>query len=161
VPRLYAFGYGAYFFNVLALALIGRTVGPLFFTPLLVSIFTFSFSMTHSWRFRMLVIGTGCMAIVGPLVLELLGLIPRSYLFENGRMIVVPQGVLLPETATLCALTLGTIFLIVAPSVIMGRVQMSLRNAETRSAMQAWNLRHLLPAEARPKSVPPPPMSRV
>jgi hypothetical protein len=161
VKRLYAFGYGAYFFNVLALALIGRTFGPLFFTPLLVSIFTFSFSMTHSWRFRALVIGTGCLAIVGPLALELLGIIPSSYVFENGKMVIVPQGVLLPELPTLCALTIGTIFLIVAPAVIMGRVQLSLRNAETRSAMQAWHLRHLLPDEARPKSVPAPPMSRL
>jgi eukaryotic-like serine/threonine-protein kinase len=53
------------------------------------------------------------------------------------------------------------VFLLVAPSVIMGRVHMALRNAETRSAMQAWHLRHLLPDEARPKSVPPPPMSRL
>jgi len=161
VPRLYSFGFGAFFFNVLALTLIGRTFGPLFFTPLLISIFTFSFSMTHSWRFRALVIGTGCMAIVGPLLLELLNVIPRSYVFQGGKMIVLPQGVLLPEMPTLCSLTLCTIFLIVAPSVIMGRVQTALRSAETRSAMQAWHLRHLLPDEARPKSVPPPPMSRI
>lgn len=161
VPRLYSFGFGAFFVNVVALTLIGRTFGPLFFTPLLISIFTFSFSMTHSWRFRALVIGTGCMAIVGPLVLELLHVIPSSYAFEGGKMVVLPQGVLLPEMPTLCSLTLCTIFLIVAPSVIMGRVQISLRNAETRSAMQAWHLRHLLPDEARPKSVPPPPMSRL
>ena len=161
VPRLYAFGYGAYFFNVMALALIGRTFGPLFFTPLLISIFTFSFSMTHSPKFRALVIGTGCMAVVVPLVLELLDIIPRSYVFENGKMTILPQGLALPETPTLCALTLGTIFLIVAPSLIMGRVQMALRAAETRSAMQTWHLRHLLPEEARPKSVPPPPVSRL
>ncbi len=161
VSKLYAFGYGAYLFNVLALVLIGRTFGPLFFTPLLISIFTFSFSMTHSWRFRGLVIGTGCLAIVGPLVLELIGVIPHSYIFENGKMTILPQGLALPETPTLCALTLGTIFLIVAPSVIMGRVQMALRAAETRSAMQTWHLRHLLPDEARPKSVPPPPVSRL
>lgn len=161
IKRLYAFGFGAYFFNMIAIALIGRTFGPLFFTPLLVSIFTFSFSMTHSWRFRALVIGTGSLAILGPLVLELLGIIPRSYAFENGTMVVLPQGVLLHETPTLCALTFGTLFLIVAPAMIMGRVQIALRDAETRSAMQAWHLRHLLPEEARPKSVPPPPMSRM
>jgi serine/threonine-protein kinase len=67
----------------------------------------------------------------------------------------------LPEAPTLVALTLSTIFLIVAPSVIMGRVQMSLRNAETQSSMQAWHLRHLLPDEARPNTVPPPPSSSI
>jgi hypothetical protein len=161
VSRLYAFSYGAYLFNVFALALIGRTFGPLFFTPLLISIFTFSFSMTHSSRFRALIVGTGCLSLVGPLVLELIDVIPRSYEFHDGKMGILPQGLALPETQTLCALTLGTIFLIVAPAVIMGRVQIALRNAETRSAMQTWHLRHLLPDEARPKSMPPPPASRI
>lgn len=160
VQRLYAFGFGAYFFNMVAIALIGRTFGPLFFTPLLVSIFTFSFSMTHSLRFRTIIIGTGCMAIVVPLMLELLDIIPRSYVFENGTMKILAQGVELSEVPTLCALTLTTLFLIVAPAVIMGRVQTALRSAETRSAIQTWHLRHLLPEEARPKSVPPPPVSR-
>ncbi|MBK9265733.1 MAG: serine/threonine protein kinase [Polyangiaceae bacterium] len=161
VRGLYAFGYGAFFFNVMALSLIGRIFGPLFFTPLLISIFTFSFSMTHSARFRALVIGTGCLAIAAPLALELLGVIPRSYVFENGNMVILPQGLALPEIPTLCALTLCTLFLIVAPSLIMGRVQLALRDAETRSAVQAWHLRHLLPDEARPNTAPPPPMSRL
>ncbi|HMY18810.1 MAG TPA: serine/threonine protein kinase, partial [Polyangium sp.] len=152
---------GAYFFNIVALTLIGRTFGPLFFTPLIISIFTFSFSMTNSWRFRAMIIGTGCLSVLGPLVLELLGIIPRSYVFENGALLILPQGVSFPEIPTLCALTFGTLFLIVAPAMIMGRVQLALRDAETRSAMQAWHLRQLLPEEARPKSVPPPPMSRL
>ncbi len=161
VRRLHGFGFGAYFFNIVALTLIGRSFGPLFFTPLIISIFTFSFSMTNSARFRALVIGTGCLSVLGPLVLELLGIIPRSYAFENGALVILPQGVPFPEIPTLCALTFGTLFLIVAPAMIMGRVQLALRDAETRSAMQAWHLRQLLPEEARPKSVPPPPMSRV
>ncbi len=161
VPRLHGFGFGAYFFNIVALTLIGRTFGPLFFTPLIISIFTFSFSMTNSWRFRSMIIGTGCLSVLGPLVLELLGIIPRSYVFENGALLILPQGVSFPEIPTLCALTFGTLFLIVAPAMIMGRVQLALRDAETRSAMQAWHLRQLLPEEARPKSVPPPPMSRL
>ncbi len=72
-------------------------------------------------------------------------------------MIITPQGLSFPEVPTLVALTLGSIFLIVAPSVIMGRVQSSLRKAEMRSAMQAWHLRQLLPEEARPTTAPPPP----
>ena len=161
VPRFYGFGYGAYLFSIFSLALISRTFGPLFFTPLLISIFTFSFSMTHSARFRALVIGTGCLAVVAPLGLELLDVLPRSYMFENGTLVILPHGLTLTEIPTLCALTLCTLFFIVAPSVIMGRVQLALRDAETRSAMQAWHLRHLLPDEARPNTAPPPPTSRI
>jgi eukaryotic-like serine/threonine-protein kinase len=159
--RLYTFGYGAYLFNVLALAFLGRAFGPLFFMPMLLAIFTFSFSMTHSGRFRTAIIATGSLALLVPLGLELGGVIPRSYAFQGGNMVIVPQGLSFPELPTLVALTLGSLFLLVAPSVIMGRVQLALRRAEMRSAMQAWHLRQLLPDEARSTTVPPPPPSRV
>ncbi|MDI1449672.1 serine/threonine-protein kinase [Polyangium sp. 6x1] len=161
VRRLYVFGYGAYLFNVLSIALIGRAFGPLFFVPMLLSIFTFAFSMTHSGRFRAAIIATGSLGLLVPLGLELVGLIPRSYTFQNGAMVILPQGVSLQEMPTLVSLTLGTVFLIVAPSLIMGRVQLALREAEMRSAVQAWHLRQLLPDEARSATPPPPPVSRL
>ncbi|WP_170319493.1 serine/threonine-protein kinase [Polyangium spumosum] len=161
VRRLYVFSYGAYLFNVLALGFLSRAFGPLFFVPMLVSIFTFSFSMTHSGRFRAAIIATGCIGLLVPLGLELLGLIARSYTFQDGTMVVLPQGVSLPEVPTLVALTLGNVFLIVAPSLILGRVQLALREAEMRSAMQAWHLRQLLPDEAKSATPPPPPVSKL
>ncbi len=159
--RVYVFGYGAYLFNVLALGLISRAFGPLFFVPMLLSIFTFSFSMTHSSTFRAAIIATGSLGLLVPLGLELLGIIPRSYAFQNGTMLILPQGVSFAEVPTIVALTLGSVFLIVAPSLIMGRVQLALREAEMRSAMQAWHLRQLLPDEARSATPPPPPVSRL
>ncbi|MDI3291143.1 serine/threonine-protein kinase [Polyangium sp. 15x6] len=161
VRRLYVFGYGAFLFNILALGFVARGFGPLFFVPMVLLIFTFSFSMTHSGRFRAAVIVTGVCGMLVPLGLELLGVIPRSYAFENGHMVVLPQGVSLPEVPTLVSLTIGSVFLIVAPSVIMGRVQLSLREAEMRSAMQAWHLRQLLPEEARSATPPPPAVSKL
>ncbi|MDI1437541.1 protein kinase domain-containing protein [Polyangium sorediatum] len=161
VRRLYVFSYGAFLFNILALGFVTRAFGPLFFVPMLLSIFTFSFSMTHSGRFRAAILATGSLGLLVPLGLELLGVIPRSYMFQNGTMVILPQGVSLPEVPTLVALTLGSVFLIVAPSVIMGRVQLALREAEMRSAMQAWHLRQLLPDEARSATPPPPPVSKL
>ena len=159
--RLYVFGYGAYLFNILALGFIARAFGPLFFVPMLLSIFTFSFSMTHSGRFRAAIIATGLLGLLVPLALELLAILPRSYVFQNGTMVILPQGVSLPEVPTLVALTVTSVFLIVAPSLILGRVQLALREAEMRSAMQAWHLRQLLPDEARSATPPPPPVSRI
>ncbi|MDC0743324.1 serine/threonine-protein kinase [Polyangium mundeleinium] len=161
VRRLYVFSYGAFLFNILALGFVTRAFGPLFFVPMLLSIFTFSFSMTHSGRFRAAILATGSLGLLVPLGLELLGIIPRSYMFQNGTMVILPQGVSLPEVPTLVALTLGSVFLIVAPSVVMGRVQLALREAEVRSAMQAWHLRQLLPDEARSATPPPPPVTRL
>ena len=96
-----------------------------------------------------------------PIGLELAGIIPRSYTFEGGTMVILPQGVSLPEVPTLLTLIVANVFLIVAPSLILGRVQLALREAEMRSAMQAWHLRQLLPDEAKSATPPPPPVSRL
>jgi serine/threonine-protein kinase len=156
--RMYVFGYGAYLFNVLALTFVGRAFGPLFFMPMLLSIFTFAFAMTHSARFRAAIMATGIVGLLGPLVLELMGILPRSYAFRDGAMVILPQGLSLPEIPTLTGLTVGSVFMLVAPTLLMGRVQRALRRAEMRSATQAWHLRQLLPEEARkPATTRPPP----
>jgi eukaryotic-like serine/threonine-protein kinase len=151
--RMYAFGYGAYFFNTLGLAFIGRAFGPLLFMPMLLSVFTFGFSMAHSGRFRAALIATGCLGLLAPLALELCGVIPRSYVFRDGALVILPRGLALPELPTLVGLTVSSLFMIVAPSLLMGRVQRALRRAELRSATQAFHLRQLLPDEARPQEV--------
>ncbi|UQA58301.1 serine/threonine-protein kinase [Polyangium aurulentum] len=159
--RTYVFGYGAYLFNIAAMSLIGRVFGPLFFLPMLISSFTFAFAMTHSGRFRAAIMGTGCLALVLPLGLELCGILPRSYAFRDGAMLILPPGASLPEIPTLVGLAVSSMFMIVGPTLLMGRVQRALRRAEVRSATQAWHLRQLVPAEARkPATTRPPSPSR-
>jgi serine/threonine-protein kinase len=147
--RMHAVAYLSYVCNILALCAIGRGFGPLLFTPMLLTAFTFAFSMTYSGRFRAAVIATSVVALLGSVAADLSGLVPSSYAFHEGAMTILPRAVTLPEVPTLVALVVGSTFMLIVPGLVMGRIMTTLRAAEERSFVQAWHMRQLLPAEAR------------
>ncbi len=107
--RGHLFGYAAYVLNILSLLCVGRSFGPLFFTPVLLSVFTLGYCMSPIGRYRATIIGTGCLALVGSVLVEVLDLVPRSYSFENWQMTILPHAVKLTQTPTLVALTVGSV----------------------------------------------------
>jgi serine/threonine-protein kinase len=143
-------GYAGYLLNVLALLCASRSFGPLFFTPVLLSFYTLAYAMSPVARYRTTVIATGCLALLGSVAVEALGLLPRSYAFNpDGSMTILPQVVTLAPVPTMVALTAGAFLMILGPGIMVGRQQEALREAERRSALQAWHLKHLLPDEAQ------------
>ncbi len=154
VGRGHLFTFGGYLLNVLSLLLVGRAFGPLFFTPVLLSFFTIGYSMSPVARYRTTIMVTGCVALLGSVAVEVLGKhagIPPSYLFGLDRrsMIIVAQAVEFRYEPTMVALAVGALLMIVGPGLMMGRQQDALRDAERRSALQTWHLKHLLPDEAQ------------
>ena len=47
------------------------------------------------------------------------------------------------------ALTAGAVLMIVGPGLMVAKQQEVLRDAERRSLLQGWHLKHLLPEEAQ------------
>jgi eukaryotic-like serine/threonine-protein kinase len=140
---------GAFLFNIIGVLAVSRGFGPFFLTPALLAVITFAYCMSHNTRYRIMVLATAVLSLLGPMIGELAGLIPRSYAFQGGVMIILPQAVSLPEGPTLFALTVANLFMIVAPGLIMGKLQRAIRDAEKRSSLQAWHLQQLVPGEAR------------
>lgn len=148
--RGHYYGYAAYVLNVLSLLCVGRSFGPLFFTPVLLTFFTLAYAMSPVGRYRAVIMGTGTAALLGSVLVEAFGLMPRSYVFGDGLgMTIVAHAVRLTEVPTMTALTLGSLLLILGPAIMMSRQQDVIRAAEQRSALQAWHLKHLLPDEAQ------------
>jgi serine/threonine-protein kinase len=150
--RGHYYGITAYVLNVLSLVCVSRSFGPLFFTPVLLSVFTLGYVMSPVGRYRAAILVTGGVSLLGSVAVESLGLVPRSYLFTDAQglsMTIAAHAVRLKEVPTMTALTVGALLMIVGPGIMMARQQDALREAERRSALQAWHLRHLLPAEAR------------
>jgi serine/threonine protein kinase len=148
--RAHRLAYLAYVFNAASLICISRSFGSLLFTPALFAMFTFAYCMSNDARYRWMVMGTGCVSVLGPVALELAGLLPRSYEFHRDSMTIVAHAVDLAELPTMVALMAASVFLLIAPGVMMGRLQAALREAELRSQIQSWHLRKLLPDEAQP-----------
>ena len=141
--------YAAYSLSVVAYGCLSRGFGPLIFTPGLLAVVTFVYCMSHEARYRLLVISTGCVGLLVPLALDLSGALPRSYAFEGASLRVLSGAARFPEIPTLFALTVAGLFMILAPGLMMGRLQRGLREAELRSLLHAWHLRQLLPEVAR------------
>jgi serine/threonine-protein kinase len=142
--------YASYVCNVAAGLLIGRAFGPLFVMPMLLALLTFAYCMSHAAMYRLAVLVTGALAILGSVGLELSGLVEPAYMFHDGAITVLPNAVMLPKVPTITALVVASLFLAVAPGVIMGRLQDSLKEAEKRSAMHVWHLKQLLPDQTKP-----------
>ena len=113
------------------------------------------YGQPERWR---LAVALGALAIVAPFVLQMAGVLPPSYGFHNGALLVFPRMTSFPPAGTQAFLLLASVGLIVAPAVIVSRVRGSLARAEERLFMQSWMLRHLVPDQARnATSVVPPP----
>ena len=146
---LHRSAYGAFLLSLLAYGCLSRAFGPLVFTPGLIAIATFAYSMSDDARYRCTVLVTGCAGLVAPLLLELSGALPRSYVFDAAGMRILVSAAHFPEVPTLVALAAAGVFMILGAGLLMGRLQSGLREAELRSHLHAWHLRQLLPEEAR------------
>ncbi|MGK4003147.1 serine/threonine-protein kinase [Sorangium sp. So ce1036] len=152
-PSAEWYAYAGFVFNVLAFLFVGRGFGPLLFMPMLLVIFTYGNSFTYRTAYRVAVVVTGCVAVLLATWIEYAGVVPRSYEFTDGAMIILPQAVEHSKVPTMTALTLATLFMLVVPAFMMGQHQHALRDAERRAFLQAWQLRQLLPERAQPGAV--------
>jgi serine/threonine-protein kinase len=155
-PSAERYAFAGYVFNVLACLFVGRGFGPLLFMPMLLVMFTYGNSATDRKAYRSAVVATGCIAVLAAAWIEYAGIFPRSYVFHDGALTLLPRAVAHSEIPTMAALALTTIFMLVVPAFIVGQHQNALRDAERRAFLQSWQLRHLLPERARPKVVTAP-----
>ncbi|MGK3991926.1 serine/threonine protein kinase [Sorangium sp. So ce1024] len=155
-PSAEWYAYAGFVFNVLSFLCIGRAFGPLLFMPMLLVICTYANSFTYRTAYRVAVVVTGCVAMLAAAWIEFSGILPPSYEFTDGAMVILPQVVEHSRIPTMTALTLTTLFMLVVPAFMMGQHQHALRDAERRAFLQAWQLRQLLPERAQSDAVATP-----
>jgi hypothetical protein len=101
---------------------------------------------------RQLLVG-GLASVLVPAALELLGLVPPSYVVESGTIRIVSHLVELRPVPAMALLVAGSVAAIFATVFTIGRSVDSLVASERRNFAQAYRLRQLLP---RGSSTPPP-----
>jgi serine/threonine-protein kinase len=133
-----------------ALIFLNSLAGVFLIVPGLVAINTLYFSLHADRASRRLITLAGLAAILLPIALELIGLVPPAYRFADGAIHVLPRMTALPANQTLPLLLAINVALVVTPGVMAGRVRDALAEAERRLFLQAWQLRQVLPDGARP-----------
>jgi len=154
LESMHSYAFSAYLFKIVGVLALSRSFGPLLFTPSLLSIMVFTYSMSHHARYRLAVLIGGAAALLAPALGEMLSLVPRSYEFKGGLMMIIPHAVAFPEQPTLIALTVANCFLVLAPALMVGRFQQRLREDDEQRILQTWHLRQLFPDEARSAAAP-------
>jgi serine/threonine-protein kinase len=132
-----------------ALILHSRVVGAFMGLPPLVMLAAIAFGQQPHRGLRIFGVGAAVAGVISVVVLEAVGVLPPSYLFQDGRIIVLPQMLDLPALPTQLTLLSECVILALICAFYVSYLRDSLDRAEQRLHVQHWQLRQLLPSEAR------------
>jgi serine/threonine-protein kinase len=140
--------------NFAAVGVTSSLFGPLVFTPALAAAMAASYvvSIRANKRTRILVGVLSCLAVFVPYLLQLAGILPASYAFEDGVIKILPLMVQFPARETQFFLMAVTAVQLIVPSILIGRAVESLITAERQNFAQAFRLRQLLPSVEQPET---------
>ena len=126
-----------------AACMVSRLYGPLILMPTLLISYAITLQ-AHPWRtFRRVGLIAGIVAMCVPVLLEVAGILPPTYAFVDGRMVLDAHVVALPETGTIGLLAVANIAMLVVPCLFIARLRGDLSAAQTRQLVQTWQFRRL------------------
>jgi serine/threonine-protein kinase len=140
-----SYATGSLIISTITLVILSRLVGPLVLIPGLAGANALSFTQHATGRRRIAYVSIAAMAVVVPLLLELAGVWSPSYRFTEAGMLIVPHLASLPMGATLALLALASVTTIVLPALLMREARDSVEESREQLAVQAWQLRQLVP----------------
>jgi hypothetical protein len=139
--------------GTLSIGFMSTMFGPLFLIPGLAAMATMAGAFNTPTRSaRALVIGIGVLAVLVPLLLEVVGLLPPSYEFRGHELVVLPRMHQFPPTATLVFLSYIGLGHIISIAVLVGRLHDARIRALEKLHKHTWQLRQLVSDERRPPS---------
>lgn len=132
-----------------AVASTSLIFGPFISVPGIAAVVTVAFVLSGRRAHRLLASGLAVVSLVLPLALEFAGVLPRSFILEKDRFVILLNAVETPSLTTvlLLAATHVATVLFVANYVAEGKD--ALDRAEVQNRLQAWQLRQLVPPEAQ------------
>jgi serine/threonine-protein kinase len=141
---------------VTATALTSFAFGPYVVVPSLAAIGSMLLQMPPNRKGRVPLVTMHCLAVAVPAGLQWAGVLRPSYVFRDGAMTILPNMLSLPPMQTNVFMLIASLALIVTGSAILARFRNTLTTVEERLHTQTWQLRQLVPEEARKASVPTP-----
>lgn len=136
--------------STLAIGFMCTMFGPLFLVPGIAAMGTMATSFNARTRgARALVICIGLLAVLVPLALEFVGLLPPSYEFTDAGLLIKPRMMDFPPTATMTFLWMIAMAHIISVSVMMGQLHEARVQALEKLHKQTWQLRQLVSEDDR------------
>jgi len=127
-----------------ALASLTTLFGPFIGTPTAVCVNTMIFVVSNGKQLRPAIVAAGLLGTVSPTVLELVGVLPRSFRFHEGTLILLPRAVPL-EPKALIAVGVCFVVTVVVSSLALVPFRDDLDDAQRKSRILSWQLRQFVP----------------
>jgi len=136
--------------NAITVATSSVMFGPFVLMPALAIASACMFSVQGAWAPRRgLILGLTLLALIAPLLLEWIGVLPRSYEFRDGALVILPRFASFVESKAIALFILGHTILAIAPPFAIGVVSDGSYAVERRLFRHMWQLRQLVPEPAR------------
>jgi eukaryotic-like serine/threonine-protein kinase len=154
-PRDGSRPFGMMVAGVVAVGASTTLCGPYVIAPTLAAVSSMMLHMSPYRRGRVAVVILNCLAIAVPAGLQALGVLPPSYVLGHDSIVINPIMLSFPAVPTQVFLLVNSLAVVVAASVMIARVRNTLTGIEERMYVHTWQLRQLVPEEARPASARP------
>jgi serine/threonine protein kinase len=126
--------------------------GPLTILPACVAVNTLAWRVSLGSRYKRLVLGLGLAAIVLPILGSWVGVLPETFRFEDGKLVLLPLAMPFEASYMLWVLIGGFVATLAVGTAVVGRTRDANANLARMRAMQQWNLQQLLPPGATAKT---------
>ncbi len=157
-PRIRGLFYLQHFFFVASAFAVGRAFSPFIIAPLIVTGAAAAAFMHDDPRQRIYARVLEFGVLIVPALLELLGVLPRTFHFENGVLHIESRLLYFErEVPSVFVILIGILSTFVVALSIGVRAHRDRLVAERRAENMLWQLRHLAPGLEGATSRPPPP----
>jgi len=135
--------------NALLIGVVCRMVGPFIIAPTLVLVTLMAYA-SHP-RFGKIPVLAGILSasVLVPWGLELIGVLDRTYTFEDGALTLTSPVVRFSGLPVQLAFLLSLVALIAVVAALTRTLAMRQRDAAGKLELQAWQLRQIVPAAPR------------
>ena len=130
--------------GTLALSSMTRLFGPYMLLPTILMGQAVAFSLSPHRRERLVAATMSAVGVLGPVVMEWVGWMPRQTVFTQDAITVLPGITGLDPMLSPLVLAVASLALIVTPVILIGRAREAWNAAERTNAIRAWHLRQLV-----------------
>jgi hypothetical protein len=130
--------------TVLGIAATSRIFGPFMLMPTLAATYALSMQVHPHVAFRKVAVALCCLAMVAPVVLEVLGVLPRTVTVEDGAIVIRTLGAL-HAGAVIAFLALSVVAGTLSAAYFIAQLRDSLSRAERRVHLHAWHVQRMVP----------------
>jgi serine/threonine-protein kinase len=128
-----------------AMASCAVLFGPLVLTPGIVAINLAAFAMTEGHKRAGLIISVGILGVIGPFALEVARLLPPSYSFSEGSLVIRSWALHLSGTPAFALLITGAVGNVVTAVAVTSMMRRANHRIRQKLELQRWQIRQLLP----------------